>query len=204
MLAWSKPLHTSKNKIPLLSYFLLLAATNHFSSGKILLNGIGLANKDALIINISDFALLPICFLIVFSITGHITKNRLLQLVSISIPLMTAIFLFILGRLWSNSHWLMSFIYTVLALLLWSLKSHPNLLCKLSYFGSISYAFYVLHMPMMYFIHNYFPLTGSLPSFIIRGITWFFLTTFVCIILELFIQPKIKHWSKQKLLIKTS
>lgn len=200
MLAWRKPLHNSKHKIPLLSYFLILAATNHFYSGKILLNGIGLVNPNALIINLSDLALLPICLLIIFSITGHIENNKLLQIVSLSIPITTTILLISMGRLLSNPNWIISSIYTVLSLLLWFFKTNPNFLAKLSYFGSISYGFYVLHMPMMYFIHNYFPLSGSLLSFTMRAITWFFITTSICIVLELVMQPKIKHWSKQKLL----
>lgn len=200
MLAWRKPVHNSKHKIPLLSYFLILAATNHFYSGKILLNGIGFANQDALIINLSDLALLPICLLIIFSITGHIENNKLLQIVSLSIPISTTILLVSMGRLLSNPNWIISSVYTVLSLLLWFFKTNPNFLAKLSYFGSISYGFYVLHMPIMYFIHDYFPFSGSPFSFTIRAITLFLLTTSICIVLELVMQPKIKHWSKQKLL----
>lgn len=201
-LAWRAKPNNSSHKFPLWSYLLLIAATNHFATGKIILNGLGLVNKNADIISLSDLTLLPICFLIICSITNRDVNFKWLNIISFVIPLSTVSLLMITGRLWSNSHWIISTVYTVLSLILVAYKLNSDVLNKMAFLGSISYAFYVFHVPIMHLIHNYFPVSGSLFSFILRFGTWFLLTVGISTVLELVVQPKIKVWSKQKLLLK--
>jgi peptidoglycan/LPS O-acetylase OafA/YrhL len=205
-LAWKvQPSRETSTRIPLLSYILLLAATNHFSTGKVILNGLGFANKNAEIISFSDLAFLPICLLLVATITNKSFKGiNFLSLCSFAIPITTTIFLLIAGRLWDNHHWSISAIYTVLAIIFLKFKLKANILKKLSYLGSISYAFYVFHFPLMHLVGDYFPFRGSIASFVIRFFTWLFLTIAISSYIELVIQPKIKHWFQQKLLLKTT
>lgn len=203
-LAWQGRLNHNFKKFSLWSYLFLIAATNHFATGKIILNGIGLANNNAEIINLSDLALLPICLLIIGCITHRINYIKLLQIISFAIPIGTIIILVATERLWSNPHWIVSTVFTSFALILLPIKVSSNLLKNLVFLGSISYAFYVLHMPILYLIHDYFPLSGSWFSFILRFIIWFCTTIGISSILELVIQPRIKNLFQKKVLLEIS
>lgn len=58
--------------------------------------------------------------------------------------------------------------------------------------GQISYGIYLVHMPLLFFIHDFFPLQGSPISFSLRLISLVLLTYFVSSFLELKVQPQVK------------
>ncbi len=205
-LSWKvEPSERQSTKVPLLSYLLLLAATNHLATGKVILNGIGFSNSTAGIINFSDLALLPIGVLIISTTTGRQFKGvSWLRLLCFALPLMNIVFLLVMGRLFENPSWIMSAIYTIVAIIVVGFKTKPSVLAVFAYLGSISYAFYILHMPVMHWLHSYFPFSGSVWSFSVRLLVWFLITVGASSLLELVMQPKIKHWFNQRFLTKTS
>ncbi|MEL7038535.1 MAG: acyltransferase [Cyanobacteria bacterium J06592_8] len=201
-LAWRvEPNLDRSPKFPLISYLLLLGATNHFATGKIVLNGLGFPNSAAGIVNLSDLFLLPICLMIMVVITNRqLPGKSQLNLLCFTLPILNILFLVTMGRLLENLRWGMAALYTIVALIIFGYKQKANILEKLTYIGSISYGFYVLHIPMMHLVKTDFPLQGSVSSFCLRLLTWFALTVGFSSLLELVMQPKIKIWFNSKFL----
>jgi peptidoglycan/LPS O-acetylase OafA/YrhL len=197
------PAPSNSTRIPLLSYLLLLIATNNLSTGVIILNGIGFPNLVAGAVNLSDMALLPICVLIFSEITHRrFWGYKGLRLVCLAIPVTNVLLLLFIGRLFENGSWIVSAIFTVLAIMFWRFRSPTTLLARLAPIGRISYAFYILHMPMMKLVHDYFPYQGTIWSFSLRLMVWFLLTIGASIVLELVMQPAIKRQFDQKFILK--
>lgn len=200
-LAWRIPEGKQVQKIPLVSYFCILAATDHFSTGKIILNGLGFPNAEHTIVNISDLILLPICLLLIACITNrYFSKIKWIEKISFLLPICNVIMLLIFGRLFENTSWTMASAYVLAALLCYKFTPRVNWLEKLSYIGSISYGIYILHMPIMHLIHDYFPFSGSPFTFYLRALLWFTLVIGLSHLLERWMQPQIKSWSKTHIL----
>jgi peptidoglycan/LPS O-acetylase OafA/YrhL len=201
-LAWNiQPISKKFTQIPLFSYVLLLTATNNLSLGKLILNGLGFKNQYVPIVNLSDLALLPICLVIIATITKRqLLGWKWLQIICFAIPLIGIIFLLLIGRLFENPWWTTSAIFTVAAIILWRFKTDVKLLANLAGIGRISYAFYILHMPVMQLIHDHFPYQGTSWSFVIRLLVWFATTIGASMLLELVMQPAIKQFLSKRLL----
>jgi peptidoglycan/LPS O-acetylase OafA/YrhL len=194
-LVWKvDPSPTNSNKFPLVSYFLLLLATNNLNTGLIILKGLGFPNSAPGAVNLSDLALLPICLVIFSEVTHRRFRGyKWLRLICFFIPVMNILFLLSIGRLFENYSWIASAIFTVLAIALLPIRNSTNILFKLAPIGRISYAFYILHMPMMKLVHDYFPYQGTIWSFSLRLLVWFLITIGVSMLLELVMQPAVKR-----------
>lgn len=204
-LAWRvKQNEENYTPIPLLSCLILLTATSHFAPGSIVLNGLGFSNPNAGIVSLSDIALLPICILIVAGITKRILPRiNWLRSLCFFIPLPTLIALIFLGRIFENSRFIMAFILTLLAFVLIKNQLRFKVLKLLAPFGVISYAFYVLHMPMMVLIQRIPFWQGTIGSYSLRLVLWFLIVLTMSILLERSMQPAIKHWFSSKSLLKS-
>lgn len=66
--------------------------------------------------------------------------------------------------------------------------------------GKISCGLYLLHLPLMKLIHDYFPnmYQGTIITFALRFIVWILITIGVSVLLELVMQPIIKKFCYQK------
>ena len=170
VLAWKVPPHKISQKVPLLSCIFLLLATNHLAPGQILLNGLGISNSNIGAVNLADLTLLPICCLLVSSITQRYPLNmRWLLKISFLIPSLAIFPILLAGRMNESVSWSSSATLLIIAYMLLPIKARPDRqLSSLSYMGSVSYAMYVLHTPIMYVILNWFPFSGSLATFWLR------------------------------------
>lgn len=55
--------------------------------------------------------------------------------------------------------------------------------------GQISYAFYVIHLPVMELLYRYFPWQGTVWSYTLRLVIWFGVSIALSILLERVLQP---------------
>jgi peptidoglycan/LPS O-acetylase OafA/YrhL len=93
---------------------------------------------------------------------------------------------------------------TVGAIALWRVRVSPTVLHLFASAGQISYAFYVVHVPVRDWIYQSFPLQGTLYSYGLRLLVWLGLSIGISILLERILQPKIRAQLSPLLLPKSS
>lgn len=178
-----------------LSLLLLCLAYERIAPLKLLLNGLGLKNVTAGWVNLSDLAVLPIATLLLISVTHREFPHReWLHRACFAIPLVFVGMLAFRGRIFENQNWIVASTATTFAIFFATLKINFFDLKLFSNIGKISYGIYLIHMPTMFLIHDYFPLKGSPVSFSLRLIALMFLTYYASRFLELNLQPKIKNF----------
>lgn len=203
-LAWKiQPCTKETIPFPLFSYILLFIATNNFATGKVILNGLGLPNSVASFVNLSDITILPICILMISEITRRQFYGlKYLRLLCFVIPAANILVLIIIGRLFEEPRWISSALFTLGSIALTKYRISSDILVYIAPLGSISYAFYILHMPFIFLIHDYFPWQGTAWSFLLGLLAWFLITLAASSLLELAMQPAIKNWFYRTLLQK--
>ena len=196
LLAWKvKPSSQTESFFPLISYILLFHATNHFVTGKSILIGLGFSNSVASFVNFSDLTILPICILIICEITQRYFYGFIyLRLICFLIPTFHMIWLIANGSVLQDPQSLVASLFTMTAILLIKYETSANILQKATFLGRISYAFYLLHMPIAILMYKYFPWQGTVFSFSLGLLIWLCITVLLSAFLELIIQPKIKHY----------
>ena len=196
LLAWKvKPSSQTESFFPLIGYILLFHATNHFVTGKSILIGLGFSNSVASFVNFSDLTILPICILIISEITRRYFDGFIyLRLICFLIPIFHMIWLISNGSILLDPQSLVASLFTMTAILLIKYETSANILQKATFMGRISYAFYLLHMPIAILMHKYFPWQGTVFSFSLGLLIWLCITVLLSAFLELIIQPKIKHY----------
>jgi peptidoglycan/LPS O-acetylase OafA/YrhL len=199
-LAWKKHPSTSISKVPLVAYLLVFIATDRLAYiGKEYFEKIGFDGFSNSTINLIDFIYLPISILLFTIISNRLFYDwKYLSYLTFGIPLVSNSYFLTAGLLSSTA--IASTIHTFLSVVLirWRIKS--NALTMMAFFGSISYGIYVLHMPLMIFVQNYFPWSGSHLSFIIRLAVWILLTIGLSFLLELKMQPLLKYWFQKNII----
>ena len=186
---------------PLISYILLFYATHHLSLGKVILHGMNINESTSLsFVNLADLAVLPIGIVIVAKVTKrYFTGIRWIVLFSFAMPFSICLGLLLTGRLFENINWTISAIFVAVSLIFLNFESSESVLNYAAPLGSISYAFYLLHTPMIYLVHDRFFLQGTVWSFWLRLSIWFVITASVSAWLEFFLQPVLRRWAYLKL-----
>jgi peptidoglycan/LPS O-acetylase OafA/YrhL len=199
-IAWKKHPSKSPFKVPLFSYLLIFIATDRLVYlWKEYLEKIGFYGLGNSGINLIDFVYLPISILLFIIVSNRLFHGwRYLSWLTFGIPLFSNSYLLATGLF--SSIGIASAIHSFLSLTLirWQVKS--NALSLLAFFGSISYGIYVLHSPVMIFVRNYFPWSGSALTFILRLVVWISLTIGLSCILELKMQPLLKRWFQKTII----
>lgn len=200
-LAWTKPRVEASTKLPLFTYILIYIATDKLDIGNVVLKDLGLASSRLSEVSITDFVYFPLCALLFASLTQRpVPYLRAIGAIAIALPLSQTIYLLASGKLLGNQEFLIASAQMVLGFALFRWQVSPNILAKLTFFGSISYGIYVLHMPIMNLMHNFSLLSGSPISFMIRIFVWAGLTIAISYLLEQKMQPIIKRWFQKKVL----
>lgn len=198
LLAWNRP---AKSSTPLIAFLLLAIATERLCPGKMLLNGIGLPYAGCTAIQLPDLFLLPVC-VVVFSGVLEIDFPGLkaLRWVSVMIPLGTCILLWKMGRLLENAPWTIASAALVLALPLLFLESATwgqRLLKKFRPLGKISYGLYLFHLPISFFVVQWYPWQTGLANYLGAVISWLALTLGLSWVCEFRLQPRLVAFYKQ-------
>ncbi len=190
----SQPNPSSK---PMLSIFLILFSTYYFESGNFILGVLHCDFKTDLNVNVPDLFFLPVCMLIMCEITNRQIKYmRLLMLIAWLIPMaQIAILLSFKHDILANSAWLYGSAFFILALISIPAKTNIYSFEKLLPLGEVSYAIYVFHFPLAYFLSNFLSLYFSGLSLFITGVCiWIVLCAGISIFAEKIMQPRIKQY----------
>ncbi|MBD2176821.1 acyltransferase [Pseudanabaena sp. FACHB-1998] len=200
-LAWKKTSSEAFTKFPVFTYILLFIATDKLIIGKTLLTNMGFTGIALAEISITDFVYFPLCALLFSALTKRqIPYLRLLGAIAIALPLFQTSYLLVTNQLFKVEAWVIAVVQMLMGFGLWGWKTSPNIFSKLTFFGSISYGIYVLHMPLLNFINKISTFSGSPVSFIIRLLIWMALTIGIAYLLELKMQPMIKQWFQKNVL----
>ena len=202
-LAWKVPHRPHQISVPLVSYILLFMATGEFHLGSVVLGALKLGNPNPNYVSLQDITSLPICISIIATVTNRPSKlNRWLYGISFAIPLAAIAYAFIYKGGVKTESWAIGTFELVVAIALLWLRNKPDILKHLTFWGSISYGLYILHMPFILIVRDYFPtaVSGNLWSFLLRLTTWLLLTITFAYLLEIKIQPVIKKWSQKNIL----
>jgi peptidoglycan/LPS O-acetylase OafA/YrhL len=200
-LAWNRQAVGHPSKVPLFTYLLLFIATDRLGTVEFLLDSLGFARSNASEINLTDMAYFPICALLFTAVANcPLPGWRVLKVLAMGVPLAHSSYLLAIGHLFEDVTWRIAAAHTVLAVALIRWRIQSNKIAVFAFIGSISYGIYVLHMPMMHLVSNYFPWSGSPGSFTLRLLAWGALTIGLASLLELTIQPILKRWFQQSIL----
>ena len=180
-------------RAPLLAGLLALMATHHLASGQIFLFGLGLRQHDVSMVNLSNLSLLPGCLWLVGTAARRdFPFRRALAVLTFLVPAATTVLLMVTRHLSDTPDWMAGAALTAAALLTLGLTTN-GWLRKFSPFGRISYAFYLVHMPLLLAFKSWsFPVPSAL-TFAGTALLWFATSTILAIFLELWLQPRLRR-----------
>jgi peptidoglycan/LPS O-acetylase OafA/YrhL len=181
---------------PILSWILLILAGHRIGGVSRLMNALHLYSADSGMISIADLGLAPAILLVLASVTGRrLPRRGLINALAWSVCIVPIAAMAWTGRLSSNAGWVVGAGAVALAALLLPLRS-AKWLRPFAWFGGISYAFYVVHFPLLYIVRS-LPLPSSTwEGFAERSLVWIALVLGLSWLLEKRFQP----WAKSKLL----
>lgn len=192
IIAW---LAISKNKpqsVNLLSLLFLHLCQNHLGIGKIILNTLHITSNSS----VNWLFDLPFCFFILATLIG--IKNKWTfynKVVCYVFPFFVFLFLAIKGRLFENERWIMCGIFWILSVVLIKEKKLSDIIReKLTSIGEISYALYILHVPVALLIKKYIFINNKATEITIKYILWILVTFSLSYLLEKVWQPKIRNY----------
>jgi peptidoglycan/LPS O-acetylase OafA/YrhL len=151
-------------------------------------------------IHFIDFAVLPYCLLFIINfgmikLRGAKTLSIILQIT----PLLKLIYIPFSHSDISNEVYLLPMIWYIISTIFFLMPDKLNLrlsqiiIKKLEYLGSISFAMYAIHHPIMVAIERVHFMSGSLLTYLIRVAAALVLTFFVSYLLERKYQPWIRN-----------
>lgn len=193
IIAWNSKSRKEQIKpIALLSLLFLHICINHLGIGKIILNTMHINTFN----NINWLFDLPFCLMIITTLTGY--SNLLFKLNKIfcySAPAIIFMYLLVSHRIFENERWWMCAIFWGLSLLFYfEKKISQYLLKKLLFFWEISYAIYILHVPIALLIKKYVFIGNHTTELFVKYLLWIALTILFSYLMEKIVQPKIRSF----------
>jgi peptidoglycan/LPS O-acetylase OafA/YrhL len=178
--------------VPLLSMLFLHLCLHHLGLGLMILKILGVHTET----NFDWIFDIPFGLMIM----GILTKKENLflkynKLLCYILPAVVFLYLILNHRIFEDLRWIMCLIFWLLSLIFYSEKRiSAFVLEKLTGIGKISYALYLLHVPIALLIKktifiNYQPMEVA-----VKYLLWLILTFSLSILLELYFQPAIKKY----------
>jgi peptidoglycan/LPS O-acetylase OafA/YrhL len=178
-----------------LSFLLLLVANNVFMPGFMILNFLHLLDvvPVAIVCN-ADLVHLPVVLALFAAAAGRkLPFGKLLTGAAFLLPLGVIGALFALGKSTEHVNFLIGTTSTLAAFGLYFLPIRGNVLAPFSLAGSISYAVYVVHMPLANLLLQIDLFSGTPFSFAVRLVAFLLAVLGLAYVLELKMQPWIRH-----------
>jgi peptidoglycan/LPS O-acetylase OafA/YrhL len=196
---------TNNNKIsikaPLISYFLILLATINLQPGGLIMKLLHISFNDHNQILFNDLTYLPICTVIISEITGRYLKYTIwIKVLAFLIPAFSVfVLVYFKHNILSNMDWTYGIACFCLGMAFLILRGSIYSFEKLNFMGKISYAVYVFHFPIGFFLDLYLSKYLSGSAFLITGIVcWVILTCGISYVAEIVLQPYIKKYFLKK------
>jgi peptidoglycan/LPS O-acetylase OafA/YrhL len=176
--------------VPLLSLLFLHLCQHHLGLGLIILHTINIYPET----NINWLFDLPFCLMIMCILTRQ--DNLLLKINKIicyALPGCVFLFLIISRRILEDTRWIMCFTYWTLSLMFYfEKKISAFLMEKLTIVGKMSYAIYLLHVPIGLLIKKTIHISDQRTEILVKYSLWILVTFALSALVELVCQPFIK------------
>lgn len=178
--------------VPLLSMLFLHLCQQNLGLDSIVFNVLKIHSNTTFhwIVNV------PFCLMIMSILTQkENTFLRYNKVLCYILPAIVFIYLILNHRIFEDLRWIMCLIFWVLSLIFYNEKRiSAYLLDKLTGVGKISYALYLLHYPVAFLIKKTIFINYQPMEVVVKYLLWLILTFSLAILLELFLQPKIKKY----------
>lgn len=174
----------------LLPSLLLVFAHHQLEPVRRILNGLDLHAQDAGMINLADLGLLIVALHSISRLVGRtLPFARIFALYMWVTPAIVVALLIFTGRFNQNPMWWVGAGAYLTALATLGLPAISLLTRAFAWLGGISYAFYVVHFPLLYLV-SLLPVPAS-PSlgFVLRALVWAALALGMAVLLETQFQP---------------
>jgi len=180
----------SVKPIPLLSLMFLHMCQHHLGVGQMILHTIGIYTSS----DLNWLGDIPFSLMIMTTLTGR--DNAFLRYNKILCYLTpAAVFIFLLAhhRIFEDVRWVMCLIYWVLSLAFYFEKKISAFIAdKLTGVGKISYALYLMHVPVALLIKKFVFINNPQLEIAVKYMLWIGITFSLSILLERYLQPAIK------------
>ncbi len=187
-----QPVATNENTAPALTWLLLIFAEHHLNGGTRVLNALGLHSADAGMVTLGQLGALPPILLLIAAIARRQLPwagvLHALAWLTCLVPLAGMLWT---GRLWHDPNWITGGVAVLLAAATLGVRGIGGL----RYFagmGRISYAFYVVHFPLLFVVQRLPVPSGTVTAYFGRIGIWAILSVSLAWFLEMRFQPWIK------------
>lgn len=178
--------------ISFLSILFLHMSIHHLGVGEIVLHVMHLYTKT----NINWLFDLPFCLMTMCILTGKDNAFlRFNKILAYSLPACIFLYLFINHRITEDLRWIMCLIFWVLALLFYYEKRVSGYLMeRLTPIGKISYALYLVHVPVAKLIKKTIFINDVRIEAVVKYSLWIIITFTLSYLLEMKLQPAVKKY----------
>ncbi|HJP63716.1 MAG TPA: acyltransferase [Mucilaginibacter sp.] len=198
MIAW-KTFDTTDSEeisVPFFSILFLHMSLHHLNVGEIAMHLIGIhtLNNTSWLFNI-PFSLMVMC-----TLTGrNNTFLKFNKILCYCLPAMVFLYLGINHRLTEDTRWVMCLIFWILSLIFYFEKRVSGfVLDKLTGLGKISYALYLIHVPVAKLIKKTIYINNQGWEVVVKYSLWITITFGLAYLLERRLQPAIKKYFTSK------
>lgn len=186
----------AEDRQPMASWVLLIFASHQIGGIVRVFNALHFWSNDSGMCSIADLAMLPAIFL-ALSAAAHrrLPARKWISALAWAVCVVPIIGMIAAHRLLGNPAWVNGSVAVVLAAAMLPIRS-TGWLKPFAWLGGISYAFYVVHFPLLYFVQCLPLPKASVIGFVERLPIWVALTLGLSWLLERRFQP----WIKARLL----
>lgn len=177
---------------PVASWVLLILASHQIGGILRVFNALGWYSNDSGLCSVADLGLLPAILLAISAAARRrLPARRWIAVLAWAVCVVPIAGMICTGRLLGNPDWVDGTVSVVMAAALLPVRT-TKWLRWFAWFGGISYAFYVVHFPLLYFV-QYLPLPkATVIGFVARLPIWAALALGLSWLLERRFQPWIK------------